>query len=55
VVEEGDGEELLARARAGEEGALGRLLERYRGYLSLLARMQVGRRLQGKADHDDVV
>jgi RNA polymerase sigma-70 factor (ECF subfamily) len=35
--------------------ALGRLLERYRGYLSLLARLQIGRRLQGKVDADDLV
>src|SRR5262249_49493645 len=28
---------------------------RYRGYLGLLARVQIGRRLQGKADHDDLV
>jgi RNA polymerase sigma-70 factor (ECF subfamily) len=48
-------EELLARARAGEEGALGRLLERYRRYLALLARVQIGRRLQGKAGPDDLV
>jgi RNA polymerase sigma-70 factor (ECF subfamily) len=34
---------------------LGQLLERYRGYLELLARVQIGRRLQGKADAADVV
>jgi RNA polymerase sigma-70 factor (ECF subfamily) len=48
-------EELLARARAGDDGALGRLLERYRAYLALLARLQIGRRLQGKADCADLV
>jgi RNA polymerase sigma-70 factor (ECF subfamily) len=48
-------EGLLARARASEDGALGQLLERYRGYLTLLARVQIGRRLQGKADPDDLV
>lgn len=30
-------------------------LERYRSYLTLLARVQVGRRLQGKVDPDDLV
>jgi RNA polymerase sigma-70 factor (ECF subfamily) len=35
--------------------ALGELLELYRGYLALLARLQVGRRLQGKVDASDVV
>jgi RNA polymerase sigma-70 factor (ECF subfamily) len=48
-------ERLLARARGGEDGALGRLLERYRAYLTLLARVQIGRRLQGKADDADLV
>jgi RNA polymerase sigma-70 factor (ECF subfamily) len=37
------------------DGALGRLLELYRPYLTLLARVQIGRRLQGKADAADVV
>jgi RNA polymerase sigma-70 factor (ECF subfamily) len=46
--------ELLARARAGDDGALGRLLEHYRAYLTLLARLQIGRRLQGKADSADM-
>jgi RNA polymerase sigma-70 factor (ECF subfamily) len=48
-------EELLARARAGDGAALGQLLELYRPYLALLARLQIGRRLQGKADGADVV
>ncbi len=48
-------EDLLALARVGGGQALGRLLELYRGYLYLLARVQVGRRLQGKADPADLV
>jgi RNA polymerase sigma-70 factor (ECF subfamily) len=55
IAEPSDPEELLARARAGEDGALGRLLEGYQRYLALLARVQIGRRLQGKADSDDLV
>jgi RNA polymerase sigma-70 factor (ECF subfamily) len=48
-------EHLLQRARAGESPALGRLLELYRTYLIVLARVQIGRRLQGKVDASDVV
>jgi RNA polymerase sigma-70 factor, ECF subfamily len=48
-------EQLIAQARAGDDAALGRLLERYRAYLTVLARVQIGRRLQGKADCSDVV
>jgi RNA polymerase sigma-70 factor (ECF subfamily) len=48
-------EELLRQAKAGDHPALGRLLELYRGYLLVLARVQIGRRLQGKADADDLV
>jgi RNA polymerase sigma-70 factor (ECF subfamily) len=48
-------EALLARARRGDGAALGQLLELYRAYLTLLARVQIGRRLQGKADCADVV
>src|SRR5437016_14501084 len=48
-------EQLLTQARAGDAAALGKLLERYRGYLTLLARLQIGRRLQGKADAADLV
>jgi RNA polymerase sigma-70 factor (ECF subfamily) len=48
-------ERLLGRARAGDAAARGRLLEAYRGYLRLLARLQLGRRLQGKVDPSDLV
>jgi RNA polymerase sigma-70 factor (ECF subfamily) len=48
-------ETLLDRARAGDGEALGRLLELYRGYLTVLARVQIGRRLQGKVDAADAV
>src|SRR6266702_4684073 len=50
-----DPEHLLHEARAGDVATLGRLLEMYRRYLSLLARVQIGRRLQGKVDASDVV
>jgi RNA polymerase sigma-70 factor (ECF subfamily) len=48
-------EELLSVARGGNEAALGQALERYRAYLTVLARVQIGRRLQGKAEAADVV
>ena len=48
-------EQLLAQARTGDLLRLGELLELYRGYLSLLARVQIGRRLQGKVDAADLV
>src|SRR3954453_13531106 len=47
--------ELLRRAKAGDGDGLGAPLEMYRGYLTLLARTQIGRRLQGKADAADLV
>jgi RNA polymerase sigma-70 factor, ECF subfamily len=50
-----DPEELLGLARAGSGPALGQLLELYRNYLALLARLQIGRRLQGKVDAADLV
>ena len=43
-----DPEQLLGAARAGDVSALGELLELYRSYLATLARLQIGRRLQGK-------
>jgi RNA polymerase sigma-70 factor (ECF subfamily) len=48
-------EQLVSQARAGDNRARGRLLERYRPYLALLARVQLGRRLQGKVDAADLV
>ncbi len=50
-----DPEQLLLLARAGQGPALGQLLELYRSYLTLMARLQIGRRLQGKADSADLV
>src|SRR5687768_8925393 len=46
---------LLKEAVGGSEAALGRLLGSYETYLTLLARVQIGRRLQGKVDPADVV
>jgi RNA polymerase sigma-70 factor (ECF subfamily) len=48
-------ENLLQEARTGDAATLGKLLEMYRRYLSLLARVQVGQRLQGKVDASDIV
>ncbi len=50
-----DPEQLLILARAGRCSALGQLLESFRAYLTLLARVQVSRRLQGKVDAADLV
>jgi RNA polymerase sigma-70 factor (ECF subfamily) len=48
-------EVLLREARRGDGAALGQLLELYREYLALLARLQIGRQLQGKVDEADLV
>jgi RNA polymerase sigma-70 factor (ECF subfamily) len=50
-----DPEQLLRLAQGGDREALGQLLELYANYLTLLARMQIGRRLQGKVDAADLV
>jgi RNA polymerase sigma-70 factor (ECF subfamily) len=42
-------------ARPAPDPELGPRLEVYRSYLTILARMQIGRRLQGKVDPADVV
>ncbi len=49
-----DVEFLLVLAKAGDGAALGRLLERYRNYVGLLVRLQVGRRLRTKVDIEDL-
>jgi len=48
-------EDLIREAKASGEPAFGRLLARYASYLTLLARVEVGRRLQGKLDPADLV
>lgn len=50
-----DAADLIAAARTGDSATLGRLLELYRNYLRVLARIEIGRRLQGKVDASDVV
>ena len=52
---EPDPEQLLQLARIGDGQALGRLLEVYRNYLTLLAELQIDRRIQGKVDASDLV
>ncbi|MHC4175859.1 MAG: sigma-70 family RNA polymerase sigma factor [Planctomycetota bacterium] len=53
--EDPDPEQLLRAARQGDGEAPGRLLELYRSYLGLLARLQIDHRLQGKMDASDVI
>lgn len=48
-------EALLRQACRGEGAALGQLLALYENYLHLLARLQIGRRLQSKVDAADLV
>jgi RNA polymerase sigma-70 factor (ECF subfamily) len=55
VIDDSEPERHLRKARAGRSDALERLLELYRGYLTLLARLQIDRRLQGKVDAADLV
>jgi RNA polymerase sigma-70 factor, ECF subfamily len=50
-----DPEFLLVMAKGGDGAALGQLLERYRNYMGLLVRLQVGRRLRSKVDVDDLL
>jgi RNA polymerase sigma-70 factor (ECF subfamily) len=48
-------EVLLIQARAGDEAALGRLLEIYRNYLRLVARALIGQALRVRLDASDLV
>jgi RNA polymerase sigma-70 factor (ECF subfamily) len=50
-----DPEQLLVQARSGDRDALGRLLAMYQSYLTILVRIQIGRRLRRKADPADLV
>lgn len=47
--------ELLAQARQGSQESRGQLLEAYRAYLDLLARVEIGRRLRTKLDTADII
>jgi len=47
--------ELLEQARTQNGTAFGQLLELYRSYLTLLARLRLGRRLRSKSDSADLV
>ena len=48
-------ESLLRRARRGDTEAEGKLLDSYRSYLMLLARVQISCRLEAKANASDIV
>lgn len=50
-----DPEQMIQDVRAGADADLGSLLDLYRNYLRLLARLEIGRRLQGKLDASDLV
>jgi RNA polymerase sigma-70 factor (ECF subfamily) len=50
-----DPDSLLRLARRGDSAAVGKLLECYRNYINLLARLELGRRLLTKLDASDAV
>ena len=47
--------ELISRAQHGVGDARGRLLEMYRNYVGILARLQIDRRLRGRVAPSDLV
>jgi len=47
--------DLIAQARGGNDAAMGWILRRYEDYLKLLARLQIGTRLQAKVSESDIV
>ena len=47
--------EMITRATAGDSEALAELLESYRAYLGILAKVQIDARLRGKVSESDVV
>jgi RNA polymerase sigma-70 factor (ECF subfamily) len=55
TVRDQDPSQLLRLAKAGSAAGLGQLLELYRRYLGLLARLQINRRLQARFDASDLV
>lgn len=50
-----EADQLIEQAKGGDTATLGRLLELYRNYLRVLARIQIGKQLQGKVDASDIV
>jgi RNA polymerase sigma-70 factor (ECF subfamily) len=55
MTDETTAERLISRARAGDEHALGRVLEHYRKYLRLVARSRIGLAMRIKVDPSDLV
>lgn len=45
----------MQRSRAGDSGALGKLLEGYRNYLRLIARVELNPRFRSKISPSDIV
>ena len=50
-----DPNELVEKARAGDQRAFGELLGLYRNYLVLLARVHIDTNLKAKADPSDLI
>jgi RNA polymerase sigma-70 factor, ECF subfamily len=50
-----DPERLIQDAKDGRDDALGALLDLYRNYLRLLAKLEIGHRVQAKLDASDIV